>query len=166
MQTKNLKELKKLISPNFVMGAKPGMIYHKKKKLSSRPGTSKYYSEEEVADRLLEKTPRLVLYGYNKAIHCYRKEINRISLALYNRTLQYPENKTSEIYKEFKDLIDLTTSPEELVKDIKDYIGQNFTLFRKHNNSFIPVSPIRLKRAWFAIQEKRRVSLVKTILYK
>jgi hypothetical protein len=152
MKINNLKEIKNIFP---VASAKPGN------------SVVRVYNSLRVHNNIVseEYDERFIVELIKKVYDDNEKYIKDLFLNIYEKPVKFSD-KLSDLFIKIKSIINMTgKSIDEIVSEIRSYLGYKCSFHRIQNGKLIPINSERILNAYKLVQEKKSLVVVENILY-
>ena len=116
-----------------------------------------YREQKEAIIRIKEKKEYAQIVETESLI-IYRATINNIrqkAADLYGRFTYLADDKLGNIFQQIKNIMETTkTKVSEMIKDLRNFLGYNFSPNRYENGKITPIEPNKIQQAWEMLKNK------------
>lgn len=99
----------------------------------------------------------------------YKDTINNLrkkTAVLYEKIHYLADNEIGNIFQQIKTIMTETTvKVSQMIQDLRNALGYNFTPSRLENNKIIPIEPFRIKKAWDMIGKVNFIQIENILMF-
>lgn len=164
MQTKNLCELKKLM-PMPLASCKPNGMVIVGGQMINTPLFQKEDFKNLTSSEFTKVVFEMVRERYMETITHNMSQVNSIFMEIYDTPIRFKERVSDLLIKIKNVMVQTGKSIEQVVKEIRKYLGYDCQFFRMEGDRRIPINSERIMKAHFLVEKKELFIKVEDALY-